>query len=229
MVGVRPVGGQERGLVDAELAHPPMRSGSSTSGVPCSITAFMIVHQHTPSSSATLRHRAGVLTDLAARLRPGPAGQHRLGVDVLGVLRPRLRLTAARGSATAACATPAAPAARSRPDPGRRPASDPAPRPAPRSCRSPLARAPSRPGRPTLGPSVTSSTRNPASPNSASARPVPSLIIRGLPSLQPSEAATMAGPLAPVVDAPATSRSPLQREEPEMPAIHLNTAGTASW
>ena len=27
--------------------------GSSTSGVPCSITAFMIVHQHTPNSSAT--------------------------------------------------------------------------------------------------------------------------------------------------------------------------------
>ena len=31
----------------------PTRSGSSTSGVPCSITAFMTVHQHTPNSLAT--------------------------------------------------------------------------------------------------------------------------------------------------------------------------------
>jgi hypothetical protein len=44
----------------------PIRSGSSTSGVPCSITAFITVHQHTPSSaSRDRRHRAGVGTDRA--------------------------------------------------------------------------------------------------------------------------------------------------------------------
>ena len=61
--------------------------GSSTSGVPCSITG---VHDRPPAHPELLghlRHRAGQLTDLAARLGPGPAGQHHLGVELLGASR----------------------------------------------------------------------------------------------------------------------------------------------
>ena len=44
---------EERGLVDAEGPDPLERFGSSTSGVPCSTTASITVHQQTPSSRAT--------------------------------------------------------------------------------------------------------------------------------------------------------------------------------
>lgn len=46
-------GGLEAGLVDAQLIDFADPVGPSTSGVPCSTTAFMSVHQHTPNSRAT--------------------------------------------------------------------------------------------------------------------------------------------------------------------------------
>ena len=125
---------EERRLVHAELADPADPAGSSTSGVPCSTTAFMTVHQHTPSSSATLGHRAGQLTDLPARLRSGPPGQHDLGVELLGALGPRLRRAATRGTATGASPTPAERVDRSTADRGPPPAPGPATR---HACHSP--------------------------------------------------------------------------------------------
>jgi len=44
---------EKRRLVGTEMADLPDAGGSSTSGVPCSTTAFMTVHQHTPNSSAS--------------------------------------------------------------------------------------------------------------------------------------------------------------------------------
>ena len=98
-----PVGGQERGLVDTELAHR-----TDAIGVVDERCAVLDdgVHDRPPAHPelvGELAHRAGVLTDLAARLDAGAAGQHRLRVDVLGGLGPRPRRdTAARGNATAA-------------------------------------------------------------------------------------------------------------------------------
>ena len=86
------VGGQERGLVDPELGHL-----ADAVGVVDQRRAVLDhgVH-HRPPAHPELgrhrRHRAGVGTDLAARLGPRPPCQHGLGVDVVGVLGPRLGL-----------------------------------------------------------------------------------------------------------------------------------------
>jgi hypothetical protein len=47
-----PVGGQERRLVDPQLRHSADSIRVVDERGACSMTAFMIVHQHTPSSSA---------------------------------------------------------------------------------------------------------------------------------------------------------------------------------
>jgi hypothetical protein len=47
--GVGAAGGQEGVSSMSYCSTAPMRSGSSTSGVPCSTTAFITVHQHTPT------------------------------------------------------------------------------------------------------------------------------------------------------------------------------------
>ncbi len=48
------VGDQERGLVDAELGHRTDAVGVVDQRGPCSTTAFITLHQHTPSSAATV-------------------------------------------------------------------------------------------------------------------------------------------------------------------------------
>ena len=102
----RRLAAEERRLVDTELPRlGPMRSGSSTSGVPCSMTAFMIVHQHPQlarelGSPGGRSHRpADMLRAPARRVRARP-GRRRAR---------RFRSTSTRqqsglhGSATSAC------------------------------------------------------------------------------------------------------------------------------
>jgi hypothetical protein len=153
----------------------PTRSGSSMSGRPCSSTAVMIVHQHTPSSSAssdtgrafspTWRHasaparmvstaRDDTCSEVSVHVRAAHNGsrqRHR-----------RLRHTSRAG----------------RPNAGRSRISTVI-----RSWASARTPQPAQPTRTAVVSisittsakvSVTASTRNPSSPNSASANPIPS-------------------------------------------------------
>jgi hypothetical protein len=52
--GVATVGGQERGLVDAELGHRTDAAGVVHQRGAVFVTAFITVHQHTPNSAATV-------------------------------------------------------------------------------------------------------------------------------------------------------------------------------
>ena len=61
----------------------------------------------------------------------------------------------------------------------------------------------------------TPSTRNPSSPRSTSAGPVPSLIVRGLPSSRPSRSGDDGQAPGPRGGSPATPEPPLQRETPD--------------
>ena len=84
------VGGQERCLVDPELAHR-----TDAVGVVDKRGAVLDdgVHDRPPAHPELIRELAdgaGVLADLAARLDTGAPGQHRLRVDMLGRLGPRL-------------------------------------------------------------------------------------------------------------------------------------------
>ena len=93
------VGGQKRGLVDTELGDR-----ADAVGVVDQRRAVLDhrVH-HRPPAHPELgrhrRHRSGVGTHLAARLGPRPPCQHGLGVDVVGVLGPRLGLAVGLGAA----------------------------------------------------------------------------------------------------------------------------------
>src|SRR5678816_2362939 len=85
------VGAQERGLVDTEVTDL-----TDAVGVIDQRGAVLNhrVHHGPPAHPHLLghaRYRPGVLTDLTARLGPGPTGEHHLRVDVVGVLGPRLR------------------------------------------------------------------------------------------------------------------------------------------
>jgi hypothetical protein len=85
-------GRQVGGLVDAQLAHR-----ADALGVVHERRAVLDdgVHDRPPTDaqlSRHLGHGAGLLTHLPTRLGPGPAGEHRLGVDVEGALGPGLGL-----------------------------------------------------------------------------------------------------------------------------------------
>ena len=168
------------------FATGPTRLGSSTSGVPCSITAAMTVHQHTPNSSAssatgrafspTWRH-ASIPARRVNRQRAENCAE--VSVQVLASQsgsthrQRRLRHTSRAG----------------RPKQARSRTST-----AIRSCASALVPHAAHPATVTVvsivttsssDVSATSRTRKPSNPNSASARPLPSLTVRGLPSSQP--------------------------------------------
>jgi len=88
-----PGGGEERGLVDAQLMQ-------RTDAVRIVDQRCAVLHDGVqdrppahPELVGELAHRAGVLTHLAARLNTRAASQHRLRVDVLGRLGPRPRRT----------------------------------------------------------------------------------------------------------------------------------------
>jgi len=162
-------------------ATDPTRAGSSTRRVPCSITAFMIVHQHTPNSAATVetgransptwRHASSPARHLI-NWRANAAGDS--SVHVL-VSHKSSRQRQRRFRHTNRVGRPKH--AKSRTSI------------VTRSCAS--ARTP-QPAQPTTtavdsivitsshGSSRTASTTNPSRPNMASARPVASLVIRGL-------------------------------------------------
>jgi hypothetical protein len=98
--GVGGGGGQERRLVDAELAHP-----SYPGGVVDERRAVLDhrVHHRPPAHAELLGHlrdRAGELADLAACLGAGATGHDGLAVDLGRALRPGL------GVARRLCATP---------------------------------------------------------------------------------------------------------------------------
>ena len=207
-----PVRAQERGLVDPELrdrAHP--------FGIVDEWRAVLDhrVHDRPPTHPelvGDLRHRPGVLTDLAARLHPRPAGDHRLRVDMLRVFvhvfashnasrqrHRRLRHTNRAG----------------RPKHARSRTST-----ALRSCASARVPAPAQPAtRTTVSTmttsssafSVTSRTRNPSQSQQRFRQPDTVAHAGVSSSSQPSAAATMTGPLPQVVDpvlpiAPYTNR-----------------------
>ncbi len=161
----------------------PTRSGSSTSGAPCSTTAFMTVHQHTPNSSATLETgRASSPTWRHASL---PA--RRVMTRCASMWSER----SVQVFASHACSRQRQRRFRhtnraGRPKHGKSRISIDR-----RSCAS--ARAPHAAHHATVAVvstaitsssfvSCTASTRNPSSPRSASASPIPSLIARGLRS-----------------------------------------------
>jgi hypothetical protein len=86
--GVAAVRLEERGLVDAELAHP-----AHPAGVIDQRGAVLDdgVHDRPPAHPELLGHRGhrtGELADLAARLRAGTAGQHHLRVQMRRRLGP---------------------------------------------------------------------------------------------------------------------------------------------
>jgi hypothetical protein len=88
-----PRGAQERGLIHTERVHlaDPVRVLDKWPSV-----LVDRGHDRPPAHAQLVRelgHRPGVLAHLAARLHPGPAGQHRPRRDVLGGLGPRLRGT----------------------------------------------------------------------------------------------------------------------------------------
>jgi hypothetical protein len=189
----------------------PTRRGSSTSGVPCSTTAFMTVHQHTPSSSATLL--TGRASSPTCRHASAPARRvsttwasrcSEVSVQVLrshagsGQRHRRLRHTSRAGRPKHG---------RSRMAVGRRScATARVPQPAHASTSMIVSTSTTS----SHGVSTTSSTRKPGSPRSASARPVPSFTQGPFSSSQPSAAVTMAGPLPHVVDprSPTSDRRP---------------------
>ena len=60
------------------------------------------VHHRPPAHAQLgrhLRHRPGLLAHLSAGFGPGAAGEHGLGVDEVGVLRPRLGVAVGVGAA----------------------------------------------------------------------------------------------------------------------------------
>ena len=187
------------------------------------------VHHRPPAHAELLGHlghRSGELADLAARLRPGPAGQHHLGVEVLGGLRPRLAVAVRLGAPP----PPLAPHQPSRPPeagqvPHRRPADVRAPRPESRNQLQPTTSAVvSTVITNSSAVSVTSSTRKPGSPNSASTRPVPSFTQGPFSSSQPSDSRDDGGAPAPrggPSDLPHSTGSLLRREEPPSPGWTL--------
>ena len=161
----------------------PMRPGSSTSGVPCSMTAFITVHQHTPSSPATL----------ATGRASSPTWRH--------ASAPARRVSTAWASTWSECSVQVL-ASQSASTQRHRRLIHTSRAGRPKQVRSRMsigirswasARTPQR-EQPTICtadstvmtsssvPSITSSTRNPSSPRSASASPLPSSIVRGLPS-----------------------------------------------
>ncbi len=206
-------------------ATAPTRSGSSTSGVPCSITAFMTVHQHTPNSFATCdtgrafsptwRHASiparRVITAWASTR--ADRSVHVFASHASSTQRHRrLRHTSLAGRPKHA---------RSRISTRRR------------SCAS--ARTPQREQPSTVavdsiaitsssGLSITSSTRNPSSPSSASASPIPSLTSGVSSSSQPSNSRNDGGTPGPRGGPSATRRSPVQREEQVKPQVRALAA-----
>ncbi len=214
---VLPVGREERRLVDARgLAPCPTRFGSSTSGVPWRTTASITVHQHTPSSRATTATGRASSPTWRVASAPARSGEHRSRGDVLGCLRSRSwPHSRDRHSATGASARPAGPGARSRAGHGCRPGAGPWPRPARHRSDTRRSRPSSRRSRsPRQAVSSTASTRKPSSPNSASARPVASSIVRGPPRWVVEQPQRWRDPW-PRWWTLATSRSPVQREEPD--------------
>ena len=149
-----------------------------------------------PKLGSDTQHRPGQLTDLAACLRARPAGQHNLAVDVIGALRPGLRVA----QHLAAPPPPLVPHQPGRPSETRK---------IPDRNRDPVLNLGAQPTRSATvsivtvtssGVSHTSRTRNPSSPSSASARPIPSLM-QGSPRRRCRRTAvTMAGPLPRAVD-----------------------------
>ena len=93
-----PVGPQERGLVDPELGDLADAIGVVDKGSPVLDHGVRRGPRH-PELGCHGGHRTGVGTDLTARLGASPPGQHGLGADVVGVLRPRLGLAVGLGAA----------------------------------------------------------------------------------------------------------------------------------
>jgi Transposase len=207
--------GREGASSPCQHRDPYVEPGSSTSGVPCSMTAFMIVHQHTPSSSAswltgrafspTCRHASTparrVNTTCAStcsldsvHVRAGHSGcrqRHLRLIHRSRVGRPKH--------------------ARSRTSTGIRSCG---------SARAPQLRQCVRTAvvstviTTSQSASTTSRTRNPGSPNSASTRPIPSFIVRGLlHAAAVRQPQRWSDPLTRVVD-PQLPASPLRRVEP---------------
>lgn len=179
--GVVPLGSQERRLVDAQLPHRPDPVGvidERGAVVGDGVRDRPPTH---PELIGQLGDGTGILTNLAARLDASAAGQHDLRVDMLRGLGPRPRR---------APQLPTTPPPLDPPQPSRPPKA----RQIPDVDRHPILRLGACPAPPTVRPHRRRldrddhldvvvddvEDRNPGSPNSTSARPIPSLIVRGL-------------------------------------------------